>query len=427
MEELRGGGLKVSYLSAGGKPAPRTIFLKQDVNGGGGYFSWKGSGGLMSKVPPKLPLLCLAEIRHFEEGDTEESVPAHVTSSGAISCSLQLAFDPEKAESNSSTPKKKAKPAFSGDDAVLDLAFVTEEPARAVQAVLRGMGSLDSHKDTSPRASVASPTSAATFKPPPAAPPPPTEDELFVAMDLAGRVKHLEALPASALAAPEVRDQASCLLALPTPNDRAACLLRLPTQSSAAVLVEMRLRGDFADVLGAMGRGGGAAVSSVLESGGGKKMKKYEDITGKHKKFPKAIGLKLMGCTNAAGCAALLQSLPLGDSAVMVLEMHRRGAAGGVLGEMASTKPSAVAALLSQAPKADRPALLVGMGVARRAAVLARMPDGEATSVLAAVVAAAAHGHCKLQQKYIILVIYLCVFLDYLSIFLFSNYVCLGN
>ena len=121
----------------------------------------------------------------------------------------------------------------------------------------------------------------------------------FRALDLAGRAAHLATLPASAYAAGLVpttasgvgggvggtgfgfggvglRDQAACVACLASPEDRAACLLRVPTETAACVLVELRLRGDFTDVLGVMGKGGGAAVAVVLESGGAAKKKKDE-------------------------------------------------------------------------------------------------------------------------------------------------------
>ena len=62
--------------------------------------------------------------------------------------------------------------------------------------------------------------------------------------------------------------QVSCLLELFSVSDRAEAMQALPTGMAAAALSELRLRGNFEDVLACMGRGAQAAVSQVLASGG---------------------------------------------------------------------------------------------------------------------------------------------------------------
>jgi len=150
--------------------------------------------------------------------------------------------------------------------------------------------------------------------------------EAFVAAGAAGRARALADLPGSAFVphpsfatpggalvaageAGHARDQADLLLALPGAADRAACLLRLPTAAAAAALVELKLRGDFAsDVLGAMGKGGSAAVRLELESGGaGGRGSLKGSAAGTHagpggllraaKGMPKALARDLVLCT----------------------------------------------------------------------------------------------------------------------------------
>ena len=209
------------------------------------------------------------------------------------------------------------------------------------------------------------------------------EDFAFAALSLSERVSHLELLPSSAHAAgtPGVRDQTACLLALPA-TDRAACLLRLSTQSAATVLVECKLRGHFGDTLAAMGRGGAAAVEAVLNSGGGKK-KKDQDVFRAHKKLPTDIGAQVVRCQSAADAGGLLQGLPLPLGAALLHEMSRRGSAGPVLDQLAASKPSAAAALITEAEAPDRPALLLAMNAAARAEVARRLSRDLVAAALA--------------------------------------------
>ena len=189
----------------------------------------------------------------------------------------------------------------------------------------------------------------------------------FLALDVAGRVRHLESLPVDARLSAPFGAHAACLLALPSAADRAACLLRLPTATAAAVLVELRLRGDFGNVLGAMGRGGGAAMEQELGSGA------HAGLSRAVKGMPIDVGLKLVDCADAAGAGKLLEGLKLAHATGIVLELHRRGAAGLVLTAVAASKPAAAAAIVSQAPSANREALLSAIDEAVRNDVAARI------------------------------------------------------
>lgn len=107
----------------------------------------------------------------------------------------------------------------------------------------------------------------------------------FAAMDAAARAAHLAKLPVDKRHPDKCYEQhALCLLALASPPGysaggdvgggvddgsaaMAAVLVKVPTALSASLLVELRLRGHFGDVLGSLGRGAGMAAEQELSNG----------------------------------------------------------------------------------------------------------------------------------------------------------------
>ena len=232
---------------------------------------------------------------------------------------------------------------------------------------------------------ISSPMSAADFAAAAVSREPAKEEEeeeeeagMFVSLDSIGRARHLTALAVDRKAAAPYSSHAACLAALPSAADCAAVLARLPTSAVAAVLVELRLRGDYRDVLGAMGKGGGAAVGLSLEGDA--------TLAKLAKGMPSDAARRLVGCGSAAACAGFLASLPTAPAAAVVAELLVRGAAGPVL---TAAAPAACAALLAQNP-GTAPSLLAAMEAGARAAVLQRMPVAERDATLTAMPTAAA-------------------------------------
>ena len=189
------------------------------------------------------------------------------------------------------------------------------------------------------------------------------------------------------------KDKAACLLELDpnmNPNHlmrRAQLLETMKLEDAVRVLVELRLRGDFSDTLGQMGRGAQVAVKGALNqhyemaeafpggidtvdhaldfgyqgSSSVSRNKTKDDAAASAAAVSVRIppeAAKLLTCGAPHHAARLLQGLPLQRAAFLLLEMHRRGAAGPVLDAMV---PGGLVAVLAHVPPAHRASLLVAM------------------------------------------------------------------
>jgi len=213
------------------------------------------------------------------------------------------------------------------------------------------------------------------------------------------------------------KDKAACLLELdPEVNNnlarRAQLLETMKLDDAVRVLVELRLRGDFSDTLGQMGRGAQVAVKNALDqhyeiaeafpggidtvdhaldlgyqSGSSLSRNKATAATAAGAAAAEAVTVRippeaarLLTCGAPHHAARLLQGLPLQRAAFLLLEMHRRGAAGPVLDAMV---PGGLAAVLAHVPPAHRAALLVTMTPKTCGAVVQAMAKPHQVKTLA--------------------------------------------
>jgi hypothetical protein len=193
----------------------------------------------------------------------------------------------------------------------------------------------------------------------------------FVALDNSGRIKVLQGLPAS--------EHVAYISKLESLHDRANIIMGLPTEVSAALLVELRLHGDFGDLLAVMpGKAAKKAVQGVLESGGRTKT----GLVALHKGIPKNIGSQLVSCNSARDVSKLLCSLPTAQAASLLLEFHSRGAAGPVFDGMVSVASAGAAALLAQVSLVERSNLVSSLAITNRAIVLGYVTDDDKDTIL---------------------------------------------
>jgi len=258
-----------------------------------------------------------------------------------------------------------------------------------------------------------------------------TDDVAFLALSPSAQMSALQLLPTSSfaldpllgLSAPPPRRTTSRWTdsqpsAWPPPRDRAACVLAqevaagksphldgsaeqrkafvaaatleaLPTAEAAALLVELRLRGDYTDVLGAMGTAGATALRAELAGGGKTKAHPWFSLTrasNKHlKSQPGLTASRLVACLSPAAVAAWLHTIAVPSAAKVLLEFHRRRAAGPVLDALTTGGlPSGAAALVCANPSSERPTLLLAMQAEPMAVLLAQLPAQDQQDVLAA-------------------------------------------
>jgi Ca2+-binding EF-hand superfamily protein len=182
----------------------------------------------------------------------------------------------------------------------------------------------------------------------------------------------------------KVKDKVECFRELDTLVERAKLLETLNLDDAVLVLVELKLRGDYGDVLGAIkGKGAlgaiknkakAASINKPIPYGGppnGKKLKGSDLLP------PETT--QLIACTNDNQLAKLFQGLPLLRSATMLLEMRRRGSSGTVLDCLT---PGGLAAILVHLPPPERAALLVSMTPAKCSEALAAMSTDDQAMAL---------------------------------------------
>jgi len=155
----------------------------------------------------------------------------------------------------------------------------------------------------------------------------------------------------AAVGAARPKDKAECVLAVGDVVARAKLLEALRLEDAVVVLVELRLRGDHANVVGSMGRGAQLAVKATCAN------------AADSGKALNAAGVppeaeSLLKCYSDADIAKLLQSIPLSRSATLLVEMLRRGSAGPVCDALT---PGGLGAMLAHLPPRERAGLVVGM------------------------------------------------------------------
>jgi len=113
-------------------------------------------------------------------------------------------------------------------------------------------------------------------------------------------------------------------------SECSSIVLQLPVRGAAEVLVELRLRGDYRNFLGAMGRGPPAALVAQLENCPIEKGLR-RDCPG----LPADIGRRVVGCGSPEDMGALVLGLPAKLGAPLVIELYRRRSVGPVLDSIA--------------------------------------------------------------------------------------------
>jgi hypothetical protein len=173
----------------------------------------------------------------------------------------------------------------------------------------------------------------------------------------------------------KVKDRVECFRELDTLGERAKLLETMNLDDAVLVLVELKLRGDYSDVLGAVqGKGALGAIKQKAKAAADNKPPQF----GVPVDVNKMKGLRLLppetaqiiACSNEAQMAKLLAGINLLRAATLLLEMRRRGSSGGVLDCLT---PGGLAAILTHLPPPERAALLVSMAPMKCSEVLKAM------------------------------------------------------
>jgi len=167
------------------------------------------------------------------------------------------------------------------------------------------------------------------------------EAAVFVRLSVEAQAAALAALPSAAARARRVAT-------LATPEARASAMQSLQPWAGcvAAVLVELRLRGDFGDDLGRHAGvrqellGGSAAVFEALPLVFGEVSPRRSSPRAAAP--PQDLGMQVVRCKSSAEIGAVLGRCRPPVAASLLLEAHRRGSpncAGEALGALAEAEP----------------------------------------------------------------------------------------